>query len=87
MAPALHSGDTSLDALRVQMEVFRRIGPAARLAQALELSEAVRRASEAGIRMRHPDAPDDEVRREAIRMALGPELFAEAFGERLGRRP
>lgn len=69
------------------MEVFRRMGPGGRLAQALELSEEVRRASEAGVRLRRPEASDEEVRREAIRIALGPELFGAAFGERSGRRP
>ena len=81
MAPALHSRDTSLDALRVQMEVFRRMSPGARLEQGMRLSEEARDLLADGVRARRPDLSDPQVRLAVIRLWLGPDLFERAFGK------
>jgi hypothetical protein len=71
--------DTSLEAFRVQIEVLRRIGPAGRARMTFELSEAAREAAKAGIRSRHPDYTEDQVRYALFRLTLGRTLFEKAF--------
>lgn len=46
---------------------------------AVEMSETVRQVARDGIRMRHPDYTDEDVRLTSIRLLLGDELFAAAF--------
>ena len=49
-------------------ELLRARAPHQRLAQAIALTRMVRQLAEAGIRQRHPDARDDEVR---VRLTVG----------------
>jgi hypothetical protein len=49
-------------------ELLRAREPYQRLAQTIALTRMVRQLAEAGIRQRHPDAPDDEVR---VRLTVG----------------
>lgn len=74
--------DTSADARRVQREALRRLDGPTRLRMALEMSDDARRVCLAGIRHRHPDWTDAEVRRELLRLLLGREL-SSAVIERL----
>jgi hypothetical protein len=76
---SLHPGDTSSEAAAVQVEVFRRAGPEGRLRMALEMSEEMARVVDAGVRMRHPEYTDDEVRLAGIRIRLGDELFRAVY--------
>jgi len=73
--------DTSKEAMRVQVAILRKLGPERRLRMALELSETVRAVAEAGIRHRHPDYDERQVRRALIRMMLGDELFCRYYGD------
>ncbi len=72
--------DTDRAAYETQIAVLRRLGPEGRLAQTLELSRLSRELMEEGVRLRHPDWTADQVRREAIRLVLGAELFAAVYG-------
>lgn len=71
--------DTSEEAARVQLEVYRRMAPEERLRVGLELTQMSRDLVAQGIRARHPGYSDDEVRWALIRLWLGPELFARAY--------
>lgn len=73
--------DTSDDAASVQIEVYRRMTPGARLRLGLELTEMSRHLLKDGIRRRHPEYGDEEVRLASIRLWLGPELFRTAYPE------
>jgi len=73
--------DTSKEALRVQMAILRKLGPERRLQMALELSDTVRAVAEAGIRHRHPEYDELEVRSALIRMVLGERLFRRYYGD------
>ena len=53
--------DTSPEAWRVLVDIYRRMSPDEKLQRAFDLSEFVRSASEAGIRSQYPDASDREV--------------------------
>ena len=71
--------DTSLEAARVQYEIYARMPPARRLQLALEMSDFLRQTVEAGVRARHPDYTDEQVRLAAIRLRLGDDLFHQAY--------
>ena len=73
--------DTTIEAARVQMAIWERLGAAGRAALALRMSEDVRRLSEAGVRHRHPDFSDEQVRLATIRLRLGDDLFRAAYAK------
>jgi hypothetical protein len=68
------SSDTSALAARIQRDAFRAIGPEARLAAALEMSEEMRRRVEDGVRARAPGANEADVRRLDLRLMYGERL-------------
>ena len=74
--------DTTLHAHRLQAEIYARMGGAARLSLAFELTEAVRQLAWAGIRHRHPDYSDDQVRAAWARLNLGDDLCREVWPDR-----
>jgi hypothetical protein len=74
--------DTSPDADAVQLDVYRRLGGAGRLAIVFRLNALVRQAAAAGIRRRHPDYKDDQVRAALMRLRLGDDLMRRVFPER-----
>jgi len=71
--------DTTLDALRKQFEILERIGIEGRAEMTFELSDNLRQIVEAGVRLRHPEYNNVEVRREVLRITLGDELYRKAF--------
>lgn len=73
------SADTSPDAARVQLEVYRRMEPSERLRVGLELTRMSRDLLAQGIRARHPEYSDDDLRWAFLRAWLGPEDFAQAY--------
>jgi hypothetical protein len=75
----MRAGDTTPEANEVQLGVFRRLGPADRLALASRMSEDARLLALAGIRARHPDYGPAEAELALRRFVLGDELFAAAW--------
>jgi hypothetical protein len=63
--------DTTTDAHARQGEVYRRLGGRERLQIMFRLNDGVRRLAMSGIRARHPDYGDDEIRRAYYRLLLG----------------
>ena len=74
--------DTSPDADAMQLDVYRRLGGAGRLAIVFRLNALVREAAAAGIRRRHPDYTDEQVRAALMRLRLGDDLMRRVFPER-----
>jgi len=66
--------DTSPAAYEYLIERYREIGPDGRSRIAAELSDAVRQTSLAGIRQRHPEYSEAEVRHEFVRVVYGIDL-------------
>jgi hypothetical protein len=56
--------------------------PAERVALAIEMSDEIRAIAEAGIRRRHPQHTDDEVRAALVAILLGRESAALILGGR-----
>jgi hypothetical protein len=71
--------DTTLEAARVDTAVLRRMGEARRAAMTVELCETGRNLARQGIRQRHPEYSERELRLAFCRMMLGDELFFQAF--------
>jgi hypothetical protein len=66
--------DTSPEAHQAQMEAYRRMGGAERVALAFRLTDLARRATLAGIRQRHPGYDDSQMLRALGRLVLGDDL-------------
>ncbi len=73
--------DTTAEALAVQFQVLRRLGPSGRAAMTFDLCDNLRSLVEAGVRHRHPSWEDQTVEREVIRLMIGDELFRRAYGK------
>ena len=63
----------------MQAEVYRRMGPERRAGVAAEMSAEARQISAAGIRVRHPEYSDLDVRHALNRLVLGDSLFRAAW--------
>jgi hypothetical protein len=71
--------DTSPEAAEVQLEIYRRMSPEARLRVGLELTELSRRLLAEGVRRRHPEYTDGQAHLAFLRLWLGDELYREAY--------
>jgi hypothetical protein len=71
--------DTNPDALRVQIEIFQRMEPHQRLQAAALLSETCRCLLAEGIRKRHPNYDEKQVKLAVIRCLLPEDLFLRAY--------
>lgn len=71
--------DTSEEADRLQFELWRHMSAEEKLRQVFEWSDLMRATFEAGIRDRHPEYTDDQVRMARIRRELGDELFRRVY--------
>lgn len=78
-------GDTTPEAWAVQLEILRRMTGPERVAMAFEMSEAARALSEAGIRHRHPEWNEGQVRDALMEMLLGLDLANAVRASRLVR--
>ena len=77
----MRPSDTSPEAWEVYLDLVRKMKPEERLRRALELSEDVRRAAEAGLRLKYPLAGEREITLRRGRLELGRELFRKVYGE------
>jgi hypothetical protein len=74
------SPDTSLEAEQMLIERLRAAGPQRRLDMARDASRAIRQLAWNGLRLRHPNADDHELRRRYVAMTLGEEVANQLFG-------
>jgi hypothetical protein len=73
--------DTSLDAYRFQIGVLRRLGPAGRADLMQQLCRGVRHTLASGIRTRHPDYDERQVKLAMVLLTSGREVFQKIFPE------
>lgn len=76
------SHDTSLEAHQQQLAVYRRLGSEQRLLLALRMSDDGRTVAAAGIKSRHPEYEDNDVRDALYRLLLGDTLYRAAWPDR-----
>ncbi len=75
----LHA-DTAPWAEKLQFQFFREASPAQKLRAMIRLNRSARTLSMSGIRKRHPNASDLELRRRLADKVLGPELALRLYG-------
>jgi len=73
------SPDTTHEAAQIQFSILRRIGIEGRARMAIELSDGLREIVESGVRQRHPDYDNRMVQLAALRLAIGEQLFRQAY--------
>jgi hypothetical protein len=71
--------DTGLDAHRVQIEAYRRMGPKGRAEALLRLNALARQLAVAAIKSRHPEYDDQQVRLAYARLVLGDEWVVKVW--------
>ena len=79
--------DTARDAEDKQIEILRRMGPEGRLRAAVELTRISRRLLSEGVRKRHPEYTERQIRLDSIRLTLPEELFRAAYPQAAENRP
>ena len=72
--------DTSPEAWEVQLRLLREMTAEERLLRACRLSRLAKEFALAGIRLRHPNATEDEVRLRLAALMLGAELCRKVYG-------
>jgi hypothetical protein len=72
--------DTSPEARRVLYDLYRRMPLGRRLELVFDMCDTGRLLAIAGLRMRHPDATQEELKRLWARQHLGQELFERVYG-------
>ncbi len=71
--------DTSPEATAIQTAIYRRMTPQRRADLAMEMSMSARAVTASGIRRRHPEYDDDQVRFALFRLLVGDALFRRAW--------
>ncbi len=78
--------DTSLQAEQVQLEIWR-MGPEKRLQAGIAVSQLCRKLLAEGVRQRHPEYDEREIKLATIRLTLPEDLFLAAYPEARDIRP
>ncbi len=73
--------DTTVEAENIQIEIFRKMGAEGRLQAGIELARTAEKLLAEGVRMRHPDYTEHQVKLAVIKLRLGDALFAAAYPE------
>jgi Rv0078B-related antitoxin len=72
--------DTTPEAEALLIQLARQASPSRKLQMVVELNRTMHTLMRAGIRNRHPNASEAEIRRHMADLLLGPELAAKAYG-------
>jgi hypothetical protein len=78
--PKRGKSDTSPEARRVLYDLYRRMPLGRKLELVLDMCDTGRLLAIAGLRMRHPNASEEELTRLWARQHLGRELFERVYG-------
>jgi hypothetical protein len=71
--------DTTWEAAMVQLEIFRKMPGEKKLELACSMSNSLRALVASGVRDRHPEYTEDQVRLAVNRITLGEKLFREVY--------
>ena len=74
------SPDTSVEVEQLLIERLRAAGPQRRLDMARDASRAIRQLAWNGLRRRHPNAGESELRRRYVVLTVGEDAAAQLFG-------
>ena len=71
--------DTSQDAHELQMRLYRSMTESQRSELALRMSDDIRRVASEGIKQRHPEYTESDVRRALVVLLYGAEAAAKIW--------
>ncbi len=71
--------DTTIEAVRKQFEILRRLGPEVRLKMAFEMSDNLRKIVESGVKECHPDYNEQKIKQGVLRLMIGEALFKQIY--------
>lgn len=74
------SADVTPEIEAIVVDGWRRMSPAEKVRQVRELTRTTRRFALAGLRDRHPNASDEELRRRLAAFWLDREMMVRVFG-------
>ena len=77
----LKSTDTTSKADQIQLEALRRLGPEGRLRAGIDLTQTSRKLLCEGLRRRHPEYNERQIRMAYLQLVLPEELFLAAYPE------
>jgi hypothetical protein len=78
---AVLASDTSLEAERIQVELWRKMSPLQKVRVISDISRTVEQLALAGIRLRHPEASERECFLRLAILKLGRELACRVYPE------
>jgi hypothetical protein len=76
----MRPADTSPEAWKFYIELYRHVSPAEKIRRAMSLTKTVNLLAEAGLRQRFPEADDREIFLRRVQLTLGKDLFRKAYG-------
>jgi len=77
----LRPRDTSIEAWEIYIGVLRKMTPEQRMLKGFQLTDMARRVAMHGIKERHPDYSDKEVKLALLRMTITEGQWKEHFGD------
>jgi hypothetical protein len=77
-----HPLDTTADVEALRFERYARMSPAEKAARVVNLTQAACTLALAGLRSRHPDAPEPELLLRLAQLRLGADTVRRAYGWR-----
>ncbi len=78
----MRNSDTTPQARQVQLDLYRRMSPAKKFKIVCEAYRFGQSLAMAGIRMRHPNAGEKEVKQIWAKEHLGEELYYKVYGDK-----
>jgi hypothetical protein len=82
----MNSADTTREARAVQMDLYRRMSPARKFELICKAYRFGQTLAMGGIRMRYPDAAEEQIQGIWAREHLGEDLYSKAYGNGVNRR-
>lgn len=80
LPPSAFSRDTDPAAEAIQIEIYRRMTAEQKIDLVCQAIRDARALTLAGLRLRYPEAPPDEIQRRLKGLLLGEELAEEVYG-------
>jgi hypothetical protein len=85
--PKSEKSDTTPEARRVQYDLWRRMPLGRRLELVFDMYDTGQQLALAGLRMRYPEATEEEIWHLWARQHLGDKLYEEVYRNRKGFMP
>jgi len=69
--------DTTVEMAKKEYDILRGLEPEGRAKMAFEMSDGLRRIVEDGVRHRHPDWDETQIKLDVLRLMIGNKLYRQ----------